>query len=256
MIETITVFDLDGTLCDDGPLSVSSETVTAIQTLKKKNILPVIATGRSHYEITTLLDQLNLHTYILANGCYIIYNDRLIQNYHFPIDKIESVIRMANHYHDDVGFFNQQGFAITGMNELTRNHVNKNHLDQVPIYPEFFRHEPVNFLNLYIKDDKEALYQSAFKNQLSILRYAPDAVDVMPLEISKAKGISKIQQLIGNPNLKIYAFGDQNNDLSMFSLADYGISMKQSSDQLKQRATYIADSDHGVLEGLHHYHLI
>ncbi|WP_409440770.1 HAD family hydrolase [Lentilactobacillus hilgardii] len=78
----------------------------------------------------------------------------------------------------------------------------------------------------------------------------------MPLEISKAKGLSKIQQLIGNPNLKIYAFGDQNNDLSMFSLADYGISMKQSSDQLKQRATYIADSDHGVLEGLHHYHLI
>ncbi|KRM03794.1 Cof-type HAD-IIB family hydrolase [Lentilactobacillus farraginis] len=256
MIDTMAVFDLDGTLCDGGPLTVSPATVTAIQTLKARQVLPVIATGRSHYEIIDLLHQLDLHTYILANGCYIIHQDELIQDYHFPIDKIEAVIRMAQRNHDDVGFFNQQGFAITGMNDFTRQHVNRNHLKQIPIYPEFFRHEPVNFLNLYIKNDKESLYQSAFQNQLSILRYAPDAVDVMPLEISKAQGILKIKQLIGNPNLKIYAFGDQNNDLSMFSFADYGIAMHQASDPLKQRATYIAQTDHGVLEGLQHYRLI
>lgn len=256
MINAITVFDLDGTLCDAGPLQISPTTLQAVKQLRANHILPVIATGRSYYEITDLLTLLDLHTYILANGCYIVYEDQTIQNYQFPIEKIQAVIQFANQHHDDVGFFNQQVFAVSGLNPLTSRHIARNHLLNTLVDPTFFQHAPVNFLNLYIEQAKEALYQAAFHNQLSILRYAPDAVDVMPLEISKAQGITRIKRLIGHPEIDVYAFGDQNNDLSMFDLADYSISMKQASNRLKQRASYVAKSDHGVLEGLRHYHLI
>ncbi len=104
--------------------------------------------------------------------------------------------------------------------------------------------------------EKDAAYQAQFKDQLSILRYAPDAVDVMPTTVSKASGILKIKARLHQPSAPVYVFGDQNNDLSMFDLADYGIAMRQSSDPLKQKAAYVATSAHGVLEGLKHYQLI
>ncbi|MCH4163727.1 MAG: Cof-type HAD-IIB family hydrolase [Lentilactobacillus diolivorans] len=256
MVDKLAFFDLDGTLCDNGPLSVTQTTFAAIQKLKHENVLPVIATGRSYYEVHDLLKMLDLHTFILANGCYIVHDDQVIQNYHFPINRIKEVLTLADQNDDVVGYFNQQGFAISGMNPVTRGHVDRMRLTHVPINHDFFIQQPVNFLNLFIMNTREEIYQTAFKNQLSILRYAPDAVDVMPIEISKAQGIQKIKKLVGHSNIETFAFGDQNNDLSMFSLADYGIAMKQATLGLKQRATYVAQSDHGVLEGLKHYGLI
>ena len=57
-------------------------------------------------------------------------------------------------------------------------------------------------------------------------------------------------------NISTYAFGDQNNDLSMFSKVDYGIAMKQATRELKQKASYVAQTDFGVVEGLKYYHLV
>lgn len=256
MPDKLAVFDLDGTLCDAGTLAVSAATIAALDHLKATGVLPIVASGRSYYEVKDLLELLDLHTFILANGCYIVYHDQVIQNYQFPTAAIEDVLAVATAHHDAVGFFNQRGFAISEMTPLTRQHVARMRVTNVPIDRYYYRHAPVNFLNLYMTGEKYAAYQARFKDQLSILRYAPDAVDVMPTTVSKASGILKIKARLHQPSAPVYVFGDQNNDLSMFDLADYGIAMRQSSAPLKQKAAYVATSAHGVLEGLKHYQLI
>lgn len=51
MMRKIAFFDLDGTLCSGGDLHVSLEIKQAFQSMRENEIEPVIATGRSFYEV-------------------------------------------------------------------------------------------------------------------------------------------------------------------------------------------------------------
>ena len=55
-----------------------------------------------------------------------------------------------------------------------------------------------------------------------------------------------------------YAFGDSNNDISMFKAAGHGIAMGNACDELKEIAEYVTDSvnDDGIYHAFEHYHLI
>ena len=55
-----------------------------------------------------------------------------------------------------------------------------------------------------------------------------------------------------------YAFGDSNNDISMFKAAGHGIAMGNACDELKEIAEYVTDSvnDDGIYHAFKHYHLI
>ena len=55
-----------------------------------------------------------------------------------------------------------------------------------------------------------------------------------------------------------YAFGDSNNDISMFKAAGHSIAMGNSCDELKEIAEYVTDSvnDDGLYNAFEHYHLI
>ncbi|WP_273708742.1 HAD hydrolase family protein [Leuconostoc mesenteroides] len=50
----IAFFDLDGTLCSGGDLHVSLEIKQAFQSMRENEIEPVIATGRSFYEVHSI----------------------------------------------------------------------------------------------------------------------------------------------------------------------------------------------------------
>lgn len=129
-------------------------------------------------------------------------------------------------------------------------------LSKALIAPEFYRTHTVNFLNLYLQKSEEAPYQKFFSNQLKFVRYAPLAVDILPVKTSKAQAIDKLLTTMNLPNITTYAFGDQNNDLTMFSKVNYGIAMKDATKELKGLATYVAKTGAGVAEGLQYYKLI
>ena len=50
-MKKLAFFDLDGTLCSGGSLQVEEETIAAFRELKENEVLPIIATGRSFYEV-------------------------------------------------------------------------------------------------------------------------------------------------------------------------------------------------------------
>lgn len=255
-INKIIFFDLDGTLCPHNDLQVTPEITQLFAKFPAHHILPVVASGRSFYEVQPLLRKLKVDSYILSNGCYVVAQESVIQNQQLSNNVIEKIIKLANDRKQDVGFFNQKDYAVTGINHLTRRHMNAMHLSKALIAPEFYRTHTVNFLNLYLQKSEEVAYQKTFSNQLEFVRYAPLAVDVLPVKTSKAQTIDKLLTTMNLPNLTTYAFGDQNNDLTMFSKVDYGIAMKKATIELKRLASYVAKTDSGVIEGLRHYQLI
>jgi len=256
MIKRVLFFDLDGTLCPNQDMQVAPELIPLFREFKNEGTLPVIASGRSFYEVEPLLNQLEVDSFILSNGCYVVSQGQVIQNYQMPTELIQSIVKVAEKNQHDVGFFNQVAYAVTGMNAMTQSHMATMHLDHTPIDPLFYQNHTTNFLNIYLNNKQEQIYHDLFNKQLNIIRYAPLAIDVLPRGISKSQAIKKLLTNHELIDLPTYAFGDQNNDLSMFETVDYGIAMKDAIPELKSVAAYTATTDHGVLEGLKHFNII
>lgn len=107
-MEKLAFFDLDGTLCAGGSLQVEQETIQAFDELRKQDVLPIIATGRSFYEVKDLLKQLQVEHFILSNGCYVRFAGKTIQDARFTHSEIEKILTIADKHQVSAGYFNQQ----------------------------------------------------------------------------------------------------------------------------------------------------
>lgn len=256
MKQNLLFFDLDGTLCPGRRLKVPAATQALFPQLVAQGNVPVVVTGRSLYEVQPVLDQLHIRNYLLSNGCYVVANGRVIANHQLPRTMIEKLRQLAQQRGDDLAYFNQHGFAVTGINARTQGHIQRLGLTKVPIEPDFYLKQPVNFMNAYVATGAEAVYRQLLGQQAHLIRYEQMAVNIVPNAASKAQAI---QTFLAATTIKVgatYAFGDQDNDLGMFAQADYGIAMAAATPALKQRATYVAQAENGVLAGLRHYGLL
>lgn len=256
MMRKIAFFDLDGTLCSGGDLHVSLEIKQAFQSMRENEIEPVIATGRSFYEVQHLLTFLEVENYILSNGCYVKFKGKLIQNATMSIVEIQHILAIANEYNIGTGFFNQNGFALTMDNPIVQQHMRSMGSMDIEFNEKFFVEQPVNFMNLYLNAKTERVIREKIIAVSDIERYAPLALDILPKGVSKGQAINLLLEKVSDSRVITYAFGNQNNDISMFKTVNYGMSMKESTAELKQLSSYIAKTDNGVLEGLKHFKLI
>ncbi|MGG5373046.1 HAD family hydrolase [Enterococcus sp. AZ196] len=255
-MKKLAFFDLDGTLCCGGGLQVEPEMIAAFSELRAKGILPVIATGRSYYEVKELLKQLRVEHFILSNGCYVRLAGKTLLDAKFSQTEIETILQIADQYQVSAGYFNQEGFAITNYSEIVEEHVTYMGIKEVPVEVDFYQNNPVNFMNLYVNAALEKEVKKELSTVADTVRFAPLAIDVLPKNVSKGAAIQIFLNSMAGTQMETYAFGDQNNDLSMFQLVDHGIAMHHGTEELKEQASYIAKTENGVLEGLRHYGLI
>ena len=255
-MKKLAFFDLDGTLCSGGSLRVDQETLDAFDQLRENEVLPIIATGRSYYELKELLTLLKAEHFVLSNGCYVRLAGKTIQNAKFSASEIEKILAIAKENRLAAGYFNQREFAVNRLSDVVKEHIAYMGIQEIPISPNFFHKNPVNFMNLYLNEELEKKISAELASVADTVRFAPLAIDVLPKTVSKGTAIQKLLSSMSGTQLETYAFGDQNNDLSMFQLVDYGVAMRDGTDQLKSQASYVAKTENGVLEGLKHYGLI
>lgn len=122
--------------------------------------------------------------------------------------------------------------------------------------PDFYQTNPVNFMNFYLNAGVEKSISQQLVLVADTVRFAPLAIDVLPKNVSKGTAIGYLLERIARPEIETFAFGDQDNDLSMFQSIDHGIAMQHGSNQLKAQAAYVAETKNGVLKGFKHCHLI
>jgi hypothetical protein len=79
-----------------------------------------------------------------------------------------------------------------------------------------------------------------FEGRLSVYRSEEFYVEMMPLGVDKAYGLSKLLQTLGCTNEQMICCGDGFNDMSMIEYAGLGVAMGNASDTVKAKADYIA----------------
>lgn len=252
----IAFFDLDGTLCHGYSLALGDGLLEAFDQLRENEVQPVIATGRSFYEVKDLIHKLKVENFILSDGCYAYFDGVTVLNEKFSKPEIESILMIAEEHELSAGYFNQQGYAVTDYSKIVQEHVAYMGIEEVPVSPTFYQTNSVNFMNLYMDVKKETQLNERLSDMVDRQRVAPLAVSLLPKNVSKGSAIKKVLAQLGDSEIETYAFGDNNNDLTMFQLVDHGVAMAEATEQLKDHAAYVSQTENGVLEGLVHYGLI
>ncbi|MEU2248247.1 HAD family hydrolase [Streptomyces sp. NPDC019224] len=90
--------------------------------------------------------------------------------------------------------------------------------------------------------------RAAVGNLVDVVMAGPGVVEILPLGLSKATGLSLAARRLGVKAADTIAFGDMPNDIPMFAWARHGVAMANAHDDLKAVAqeTTTSNEDDGI----------
>lgn len=255
MLNGIVFFDLDGTLLNERS-DVNREVVEAIEKLKENGYLPIVATGRTVFEIKHILEKTGIQSIISMNGQLGILNGEKVFEKVINRETLIRLREMVASRKEEIAFYNAEQITITGHNELVKNAYDVLNSPMPRIDETMYKNSHVN-MALVIADNGDELYKQEFP-ELNFVRNCDYSIDVISRGVSKATGIKMMLQKLGAENVPTFAFGDGFNDIEMIELVDYGIAMGNAVEPLKEKAKHITETNvnNGIVHGLKHFNLI
>ena len=254
--------DLDGTLLDNEK-NISSLNVKVLNTLNKKGIDIVIATGRHFEKVAELISPLNFDCSIIANNGAIAMEEEEIFILN-PVnqDLLQTVIAKGKdcgvkpylHVFDE----DRKTSIVIPDGDVKTAHAGSvcslNHICHYKDMKKSFQVLTIVFLEN--KNRISALYSDivngGYACEAHIMRgFRKDVVMVEFLEkgSNKASAIRHYATLKGIKREKIITIGDENNDIDMIKSAGLGIAMANATKSLKENADRISsysNNDSGV----------
>lgn len=272
-------FDIDGTLLTDRK-KIPDSARKAIQNLKSKGIIPVIATGRAPFRIDEILASLDIQTHITLNGQYVVHEGEVIHQNPLSVDSVKRLALAAETNKQRIAFCGSDEILGTSMVTFGQKGLLKKMIQQVPIappkkvmqllmryigsskrvkpvLPHYYEDRIIYQCIIHTTEEYDTFYQEAFPD-CHFTRWNPYSVDVISKGMSKAVGIRKLIEHIGIDISETVAFGDGLNDIEMLQAVGMGIAMENGRTELKEIADDITASpeNHGILKGLQKLNLV
>lgn len=252
--------DIDGTLYSHASKRVPVSAINAIRELQANGIKFFLCSGRNKYlirksGITAIVKPDGLVT---MNGAQVILDDRIIYQYPIPESEVDILIKFAKRLR----------FGLTLIEE-TEGHINM--IDERVIaahepYGTRFP-QPRTFPDHYDRTIYQAIaFCDSFDESLFLphlkkcktARWDTYAVDIMPKDSDKAKGIMAVLEHFNWRPENIVVLGDALNDIEMMNFAGISVCMGNGRSEVKAYADYVtADiDDDGWAKAMKHYGLI
>ena len=252
-------FDIDNTLVSHKNFShIPSQTLKAINLLRKSGHTPAIATGRGAFLTSTTAKEFGITHLVCSGGAQIIINNQEIYKQMFPQKYLNDFIDTAKKFPDLSAaiddkylyaseafkpffdyFNNQAGYnCIRPLNELREAII-----CYIMIAPEKLTHEHGIF------------FDTPSEIKLELMHAFTEA---------RCYGTSKwlgIKKLIAHEKAdldEVIVFGDGPNDIDMIEHAKIGVVVGNARDDVKKHADYVCDDidDGGILSACKHLGLI
>ncbi|ACZ07278.1 Putative bifunctional phosphatase/peptidyl-prolyl cis-trans isomerase [Sebaldella termitidis] len=246
----IAFFDIDGTLIDMNTKRISEKMLETLVRLKENGIILCLATGRSPMALPHF-KKVEFDAFLTFNGSYCFNSEKTIFSNPIPTEDIKQLIKNAT----EIG---------RPISVATKERLGANGADQDLV--DYFAHAN---LEVEVADDFDTLlqekvyqvmmgcYESDYTYMMKDIRNAKitawwnRAVDIIPADGGKGKGIEKVLEYYHFDKSEAIAFGDGNNDIEMLQSVGTGVAMANGSDQLK----VVADDVCGYVaeDGIYHY---
>ncbi len=257
MIKAI-FFDIDGTLVSFKTHEISKATLEALYALREKGVKLFIASGR-HLLIMDNLSGFPFDGYVCMNGSLVFDRGKVI--YSHPLDQADaaSVIDLAETGQIPCVLFTEKNVAMNCRTERTEQLFRMIRLPE-PEYASLmpYKSGPVSQFTIFLDQEREdALLAPALKHSVTT-RWHPEFTDIVPENISKAEGISRVIAGYGIGREEVMAFGDGGNDVEMIEYAGIGVAMGNALPDVRKHADYVTSTvdEDGIVAALRHFRIL
>lgn len=243
--------DIDGTLLPFGK-DVPPSAVRAIEEATEAGHRFFLSTGRSTAEIYPSLNLLPLKGGVYSAGGTVIFEGNTVLKRGFTREDKDFILRYAKENNLIILLQAEDGTYLTKEAQDVFMSLLIKHIGRVIDIPnlkviESFPDELVIFKLLFFsleglvtKVRKDLSGRFVVVDNTVGLPYDIMAEIVLP-DITKATGIEKMLEYLGDDKSTVVAIGDGANDIEMVEYAELGIAMGNSQDELKKIADYITD---------------
>lgn len=235
-------FDIDGTLTDEETNQIVPSALNTLHKLEENGHFVAIASGRAHYKAVSFSDSIGIYNLVCAGGGCIVINGKTVNMEALPHDKAVNMLEKADRDHigwlimnedsDDVLMKDYRFLTTAGLRrELTTYHYE----------PDMDYHKLNHIYKFYLAYTKQMEKELPWIDEMGRLRMT-DQYCVYQYD-EKKKGILSMMEYLNAPYEDVVVFGNDVNDLCMFDPAWTSIAMGNSVQQLKDKATYITDTN-------------
>ncbi len=242
--------DVDGTLLDSKG-RLSEETLREIRRVNSEGILFVVSSGRPgigvrRFDFIREIDSPS----ILCNGAVIadLNRNKILYNCGLEKADAEKLIKMGLSFDTAVFVWSGDDCFCNVLNEKTVRYKNISGVEPILFRSaeELIDREITKILWYdeveTVKKFMDILSREQFES-VSWCTSNPAFLELVNSRVSKARAMEKIGELYDIKPEEMIAIGDGENDLSMIEYAGLGVAMGNASDYVKERASYITDTN-------------
>ena len=258
MIKAI-FLDFDSTLYSHTTKQIPPSTIEGLNLASQKGIKIFLCTGRAKSELRYFdFSKLHLDGVIACNG-QIIFDNKNQIIFDSPVKGIlkDKLIELYDNKDFPV-YLCLANKLILSFSTPRIEQAQKAIGSRMPSIEEY-NNQDFYMACVMLNDNDDASVINSLKEYGDITYWAgAGAVDVVPKNVSKAKGIDETLRLFNIDISETMSFGDGHNDIDMLKHTQIGIAMGNSSEEIKQIADYITDDidEDGLYNALKHYGLI
>lgn len=236
----ILFFDVDGTLYNSEK-KIPDSAKQAIMQARNNGYEIAISTGRAPFMIESILEELEIDTYVTFNGQYVVYQGEVVFTDSVPKEYLAQIIRFGETRNHPVVFIDEKemiasvddhSFIAQGLNTLKYPYPLSN--------PLFYEDNNVYQTLIFMEEADEQLYRETFP-EVKFVRWHPYSCDILPKDGSKARGIQKLLEKMNISIENSFAFGDGLNDIEMLQTAGTSVAMGNGHESAKKVADFVAD---------------
>jgi Cof subfamily protein (haloacid dehalogenase superfamily) len=256
----IVVTDIDGTLFSHQTKIMPDSAVVAIKALQQKGIKVFLASSRNRYLIHKLgiLDLFKPDGLITMNGANAIIDGRIIHRYPLPESEVDALIKFSKRLKFGLTLVEENGGHINYVDERVIQAHEKygTRFPQPRTFPDHYDRKIYQAI-AFCDELDESLFLPHLKLCKSA-RWDDYAVDIMPRDSDKSKGILAVLEHFGWKPENVLAIGDAPNDMEMLEFAGVSIAMGNAKQEVKDVADYVTQSvdQHGWANAMRYYELI
>lgn len=252
--------DIDGTLFSHKTNHVPESALNAIKELQKKGLKIFLCSGRNYYLIrkTGILNIIKPDGIVMMNGAAVQIGEKIIYKYPIPEEVVNAMIKFSYRL--------KFGLTLIEESEGHINMIDDRVIDAHAKYGTRFpqpRKFPIPYdrtvyqMIAFCDSFDESLFLPHLKS-CKAARWDDYAVDIMPKDSDKAKGIMATLEYYGLDVKNAMSIGDGNNDLEMLLFTGVGVAMGNGNSDVKSVADYVTDDidNDGWVKAMKHYKLL
>lgn len=245
----IAFIDIDWTVLDHNIHDWDYESLNALKRIQKMGVLIVFVTSRSYASVegTGLFKFITPNGMITNNGGLTFFNDVLNKNI-YPDHLVKKALEVANKHHVVLQISTlKERFLTDEANEYVRNYYAV-YYEKWPLVNKDIVSNVTEII-AFIPQEYDEILINELPKELKYIRYDTYGVNIAYKDNIKGDAVIKLLKHLNIDKENALAFGDSQDDISMFEAVGFSVAMGNSKDSLvKEKATIVGEtiSNHGV----------